>query len=68
MKAGMSGKKISLYDLWWVSPQCFVFIRGKDGKVREYRGNGPDSDKTVNWVLATKYPMYDHVLEVKLDD
>ena len=62
---------ISLFDLWWVSPQCFTFIKEKDGKAVdypecEYKGAPWGKEYVVYDVIATSYPMYKHVLEVKI--
>ena len=51
------------------SPQSFIFIRNEDGSVTEYKGHRlsvEDSIGEVTHVLATKYPMYDSVLEVTM--
>ncbi len=53
----MAKSEMTLYQLWWVSPLCFVFVRGKDGKLREYRGERAEGQAIVDSVLATKYPI-----------
>ena len=67
---------MKLIDLLRVSPRSFVFVKDKSGKVHEavwgLNGKGYAalvdhkdwSDKAVTDVRATKYPMYDSVLEV----
>ena len=58
---------MTVRELWDVSPKCHVFIRVKGGGTREYIGVGSDGDAVVGEVLATRYPMYGHVLEVTLE-
>ena len=55
-----------LYDLWFVSPRCFIFIRKADETVEQYDGAAWGEDAVVLDVLATEYPMYKNVLEVKI--
>ena len=58
---------MTVKELWNVSPQCFVFVKSADGKVKEYEGNADENGaKEVKDILATRYPMYKNVLEVKL--
>lgn len=62
---------MKLKDLWFVSPQAFVFIVTRDANFnktssREYHGSGPDGDREIVRVLPTRYPMYKNVLEVEL--
>ena len=62
---------MKLKDLWFVSPQAFVFIVTRDENFnktssREYHGSGPDGDREILRVLPTSYPMYKNVLEVEL--
>lgn len=56
-----------LGELWNVSPQCFIFIRNKN-QVFEYTGESRYKSSVVTTVLATSSPMYEHVLEVTLED
>lgn len=68
---------MTLKELWEVSPQNFIFVvDGKNiddyrgdlefkGLVRtEYNGEKYGEEKIVDRVIAQKYPMYDHVIEV----
>lgn len=62
---------MKLKDLWFVSPQAFVFIVTRDADFNktssyEYHGSGPDGDREIKRVLPTSYPMYKNVLEVEL--
>lgn len=57
---------MTVHDLYEVSPQSFIFINHKDGKpVTEYTGdkNGIGTHE-IETVTATKYPMFQSVLEV----
>lgn len=68
---------MTLYDLWKVSPQNFIFIVDGDG-VEDYRGDNNISGLVrkeyhgeafgkvikIDRIIATKYPMYEHVIEV----
>lgn len=59
---------MTIKELAKVSPQCFIFIRNNDGSVEEY--HWPDSRAgglEIKNVLATSYPMYKNVLEVKVN-
>lgn len=55
-----------LYNLWFVSPRCFIFVRMPNGKVKQYDGEAWGENAIVMDVLATEYPMYKNVLEVKI--
>ena len=58
-----------IQDLWLRAPQSFIFIKNEDGTVTEYKGHRlsvEDSIGEVTNVVATKYPMYDSVLEVTM--
>ena len=69
---------MTLLDLMKVSAKSFVFVRTDDEKVHEVlwgRVNGAGaaivdhanwSEREVREVFATKYPMYDSVLEVRV--
>ena len=57
---------MKLYDLWFVSPQCHVFIKTKDG-VKEYTGQKNLGESIVSNVQAKKYPCHGCVLEVILE-
>ena len=57
---------MTLHELWRVSPQCFVFVRQKNGVLEEYGGKKKYADAVVESVLATSYPMFKNVLEVTL--
>ena len=59
----------TIQELWRVSPQSFIFIRNEDGSVTEYKGHRlsvKDSVGEVVSVKATRYPMFDSVLEVTM--
>lgn len=58
---------MTLYDLWFHAPQCFVFVRKPDGTVQEYTGAQYGKEFKVDNILATSYPMFKHVLEVTED-
>lgn len=58
---------MTVKELARVSPQCFIFIRNTDGTVTEY--HWPDNSLgslEVKDILATNYPMFKGVLEVKV--
>ena len=58
---------MTVKELAKVSPQCFIFIRNDDGSVEEY--HWPDNKIgvfKVKDILATSYPMYKNVLEIKV--
>ena len=59
---------MTVRDVWKVAPQSFVFIRGRDGRVKEYCGSGDLGDREVDRMKAVKYPMYDSVIEIVLKD
>ena len=59
---------MTLHELWEICPRCFLFIKQEDGRVREYKGSNADAFAQVADIYATKYPMYDNVLEVKLKE
>ena len=59
---------MTLHDLWAVSPRCFTFIRNKDESVTQYDGGDKDRDAVILDVMATEYPMYKNVLEVKIKE
>ena len=59
---------MTLKELWDISPRCFVFVRQNDGSVKQYTGQKSGASALITDVCATKYPMYDHVLEVKLEE
>ena len=56
---------MTVKELWDVSPKCHIFIRTDDG-VKEYSLKKRESDGVIESIYATEYPMYKHVLEVKL--
>ena len=58
---------MTLYELYQHAPLCFIFVRGENGKLREYKGAAAGKNRTVATILATDYPMFKHVLEVTLD-
>ena len=68
---------MTVKDLWKVSPQNFIFIiegenaskyRGDKGFTgitrKEYNGEKYGAELKVDRVIATSYPMYEHVIEV----
>ena len=57
---------MTLYELWRVAPTSFVFIRQKNGELKEYVGGKANRDEEVLRVKGTAYPMYKNVLEVTL--
>ena len=57
---------MTVWELWMVSPRCFIFIRNPDETVTLYDGGEKNQDKIILDVLATEYPMYKNVLEVKV--
>ena len=57
---------MTLHELWWVSPQCFVFVRQKNGQLKEYAGGKKNADAVVEKIIGTSYPMFKNVLEVTL--
>lgn len=59
---------MSIYELWMVSPQSHIFIKGDDGKVMEYNGGLDNSDMEVDRIVATSYPMYRSVIEVTVKE
>lgn len=65
----MMNRPITVHDLWLHSPQSFVFVRTRDGHVREYVNETPDlRDKVVENIKATSYSMYKSVLEVRVKE
>lgn len=59
---------MTVHELYEVSPQSFVFIDREDGQpVKEYTGdkNGVGSHEVAS-VKATRYPMFQSVLEVTI--
>ena len=59
---------MKVYDLWAVSPRCFIFIRNKDESVTQYDGGDKNRAAVILDVMATEYPMYKNVLEVKIKE
>lgn len=62
-------ERLTIQQLWIASPQSFIFIKNKDGSVTEYKGRRlsvKDAKGEVLTVKATKYPMFDSVLEVTM--
>lgn len=59
---------MTLHELWRVSPQCFVFVRQKNGQLKEYAGGKKNADSVVKSILATSYPMFKNTIEVELVD
>ena len=59
---------MTLHDLWAVSPRSFIFIRNKDESVTQYDGGDKNRDAVILDVMATEYPMYKNVLEVKIKE
>ena len=57
---------MTLYELWKVAPQSHVFVRQENGALVGYRGSDGWADIEVASVVATEYPMYRSVLEVRL--
>lgn len=57
---------MTVKELWNVSPRCFIFIRNPDETVTLYDGGKANAGKIILDVLATEYPMYKNVLEVKV--
>lgn len=57
---------MTLHELWRLSPQCFVFIRQKNGVLKEYAGGKKNADARVEKIIGTSYPMFKNVLEVTL--
>ena len=57
---------MTLHELWSVSPQCFVFVRQKNGQLKEYAGGKKNADAVVEKIIGTSYPMFKNVLEVTL--
>ena len=61
---------MTVKQLWDVSPQCFTMIKSVNGEfldhVQDYHGSGEYSDYKVVRIVATKYPMYAHVLELDI--
>lgn len=57
---------MTLHELWRLSPQCFVFIRQKNGVLKEYTGGKKNADARVEKIIGTSYPMFKNVLEVTL--
>lgn len=55
-----------LIDLWKVTADSFIFIKNADGTHTEYNGTKDMQDRIISNITATKYPMYDKVLEVTL--
>ena len=67
MKGDMT-MKMTLFDLYTVSPQSFVFVRCNSGRLVEYNGGAHGKFVTLKTVKATEYPMYKSVLECTVDD
>ena len=59
---------MKVYDLWLVSPRSFIFIRNKDESVTQYDGQDKIRNAVILDVMATEYPMYKNVLEVKIKE
>ena len=57
---------MTLHELWSVSPQCFVFVRQKNGQLKEYAGGKKNADARVEKIIGTSYPMFKNVLEVTI--
>lgn len=61
---------MNIQELWRVSPKSFIFIKKDDGSVIEYKGSrleGMEAKDDVISVEAKRYPMYDSVLEVRME-
>lgn len=62
---------MTLKELWFVSPQSFVFIKERNSaagadSLTEYKGGVNYADRQVSQVTAKAYPCYKSVLEVEL--
>lgn len=61
---------MTLYELWKVTPRSFIFIRNTDGSAEEYNGDPRGTDElgksVIVDIVATSYPMFKSVLEVKI--
>lgn len=61
---------MTLYEVWTVSPQSHVFVRGlkKNGQeLWEYHGGKEHGDLTVVSMRGTKYPNMSSVIEVEVE-
>ena len=66
---------MTLYELAKVSPQCFIFIREDNGNMEDsgitheylFPGSAEEREKNVIALIAKQYPMYKHVIEVRLE-
>ena len=63
---------MTVRELYNVSPWAHMFIvdRGDDNELKiqlEYTGGSLYANRTITRVNATRYPMYDSVLEVEID-
>lgn len=56
---------MTVKELWKVSPQNFIFLKDENGRVAEYTGTENGAALEVVDILATNYPMYKNVIEVK---
>ena len=65
---------MKLYDLWFLSPQAFVFIVKRDKELKltqppvEYCGGKILGKREVARITPASYPMHKNVLEVELKE
>ena len=64
---------MTVKELWSISPWSHIFIVQRDERCEEknleleYKGGNLYANRTITRVKATRYPMYDSVLEVEID-
>lgn len=59
---------MTVRDVYEMTARSFVFVREPDETLTEFYGQEDLADKNVIDIHATRYPMYDHVLEVEVSD
>ena len=53
-------------DLYDLTSESFIFINLEDAGCIEYYGQDEFSEKEITHITATKYPMYNSVLEIEI--
>lgn len=59
---------MTVNDIYNMTAESFVFIRDTEGMLMEYYGQSDLAGLKVVKITATKYPMYNSVLELEVKE
>lgn len=59
---------MTVNDIYNTTAESFVFIKDKDGLLMEYYGQSELAGLKVVKITATRYPMYNSVLELEVKE